>query len=276
MATGNNNSASRPTLDKTKAEQINLSVIQRLDSEVEQVIATAGHVALYDFDVSTSQWSRKDVEGSLFLVKRRGAPRFRFVILNKKGDDNFWENVGSDFSCEKQEPYVMYRNGGGTSVIGIWFYETEDCQKFAELFEKISTTFAAPSDASIHIQPAVPVQGSPAPGGTWNAQQANMHQNNANPLAQVFAGMKVAPPPPSASSLPLLTPQHFGSGGERAPPTTNNQGAALLQSLNDQTSKNGVDEVQELLRNLSQNRAFCEMLHDEMRRVGFQMSSSSR
>lgn len=28
--------------------------------------------------------SRKDVEGSLFLVKRRSQPRFQFIILNKK------------------------------------------------------------------------------------------------------------------------------------------------------------------------------------------------
>ena len=28
--------------------------------------------------------SRKDVEGSLFLVKRRLQPRFQFIILNKK------------------------------------------------------------------------------------------------------------------------------------------------------------------------------------------------
>jgi hypothetical protein len=28
--------------------------------------------------------SRKDVEGSLFLVKRRAQPRFQFIILNKK------------------------------------------------------------------------------------------------------------------------------------------------------------------------------------------------
>lgn len=28
--------------------------------------------------------SRKDVEGSLFLVKRRSQPRFQYIILNKK------------------------------------------------------------------------------------------------------------------------------------------------------------------------------------------------
>lgn len=274
-------------LDKSKAEQINLSVIQRLDADVEQVIATAGHVALYDFNVASSQWSRKDVEGSLFLVKRRGAPRFRFVILNKKGDDNFWEDVGQNFSCEMQEPYVMYRNGPGGGVIGIWFYEQEDCQKFASLFDKITTTFAAPSDASIDV---------------------GMTTNNA--LAQVFAGIKmsgsaqppVAPPAPP-QALPLLTPQHFISQHQQhhhqqqqqqqqhqeqqhhqqhnaqpvhitPSPLRNgqqNQGAALLHSLHahvDKSSK-GSAKIHDLLQSLSNNKAFCDILYDEMSRAGF-------
>ena len=114
---------------------MNLSYLQRLDAGVESIVATAGHVALYDFDPRTKAWSRKDVEGSLFLVRRRDG-RFRFVILNKKGDSgDYWEDVGPGFSCEKQEPYVMYKRA--TSVVGIWFYEARDCGRFAALFEDI-------------------------------------------------------------------------------------------------------------------------------------------
>ena len=148
---GQRGKKTKPKLDRKAAEQINLNVIQRLDAQVEQVIATAGHVALYDFDVGTSEWSRKDVEGTLFLVKRRGSPRFRFVILNKKGADNYWEEVGGGFTCEMQPPYVLYKNSNG-EVVGIWFYEKEECEKFANLFQKIVSTFAAPEDASIYYK----------------------------------------------------------------------------------------------------------------------------
>ncbi|KAI8107485.1 hypothetical protein M9435_002514 [Picochlorum sp. BPE23] len=276
-------SATKPSLDRSKAGQINLTVIQRMDSEVEEVIATSGHVALYDFDTASSQWSRKDVEGSLFLVKRRGSPRFRFVILNKKGDDNYWEDVGSNFSCEKQEPYVMYRNGAA-GVVGIWFYETADCQKFAELFEKIASTFAAPEDASIDMQrqhqsmpesggmfqnAQMPMEGSQGTGSHQAAVVSSPSAGTGNPLAQVFAGMKVAQKkeqPPSASSLPLLTPQHFQHHQQQ------NQGTALLQSLNATSrqtqSDTSVDKVQSLLHSLSQNRAFCELLCNEMKKCG--------
>ncbi len=163
----------RPVIDQRAAEQMNLNVLRRIDPQVEEVtaaavvtaayivfsrgpyvkpltgfgylcpvllqlLATAGHVALYDFDIPTKRWvwspemhahafrhfchssaiyracaqlisstctdkrarssvmqSRKDVEGSLFLVKRRSQPRFQFVILNKKsaGGSGCWESV---------------------------------------------------------------------------------------------------------------------------------------------------------------------------------------
>lgn len=104
---------SRPVIDQRAAEQMNLNVLRRIDPQIEELLASAGHVALYDFDIPSKRWSRKDVEGSLFLVKRRSQPRFQFVILNKKSavaTDNFVEDVHGGFQCEVQKPYVLYRN----------------------------------------------------------------------------------------------------------------------------------------------------------------------
>lgn len=140
--------SNKPVLDRKAAEQMNLNVLRRLDADVEELLATAAHVALYDFDVSTTQWSRKDVEGSLFVVKRRGLPRFRFVILNKKSANNFMEDVGGGFQCEVKEPYLLYKSKGG-GVVGIWFYEEEDCRRIARLLQKIASTFSAPKDETL-------------------------------------------------------------------------------------------------------------------------------
>lgn len=140
----------RPTLDRKAAEQININVLKRLDPQVEELLATAAHVALYNFDVPTRRWTRKDVEGSLFLVKRRGSPRFQIVILNKKSADNYVEDVGGGFQCELNPPYLLYRNKVG-EVVGIWFYEETDCKRMCDILSKISSTFAAPSDAEAGV-----------------------------------------------------------------------------------------------------------------------------
>ena len=96
---------------------------------LQQVLATAGHVCLYYMHVSTQQWvgrqgmlprgwlcrhmvawrsssichrlapafgiqTRKNVEGSLFLLKRRKAPRFQMMVLNKLA-------TGESVRCER-------------------------------------------------------------------------------------------------------------------------------------------------------------------------------
>jgi mRNA-decapping enzyme 1B len=82
-------------MDAEGTRLLNLTVLQRLDPAVEDILITAGHVTLYDFNIDKNQWvstpmpsphsiedlirsdavsifaqSRKDVEGSLFVVKR--------------------------------------------------------------------------------------------------------------------------------------------------------------------------------------------------------------
>lgn len=49
-----------------------------------QLLASAGHIVLYDYNISTKSWTHKGVEGTLFLVKRRVPPSFQYIVLNKK------------------------------------------------------------------------------------------------------------------------------------------------------------------------------------------------
>ncbi|KAL8129980.1 hypothetical protein V2J09_019135 [Rumex salicifolius] len=59
-----------PNLDQNSTKLLNLTVLQRIDPFVEEILFTAAHVTFYEFNIDLSQWSRKDVEGSLFVVKR--------------------------------------------------------------------------------------------------------------------------------------------------------------------------------------------------------------
>nr|GMD88396.1 mRNA-decapping enzyme-like protein [Ipomoea batatas] len=59
-----------PNLDERSTKVLNLTVLQRIDPFIEEILITAAHVTFYEFNVDLNQWSRKDVEGSLFVVKR--------------------------------------------------------------------------------------------------------------------------------------------------------------------------------------------------------------
>ena len=48
----------------------NLRVLQRLDRSILDILVSASHVAMYSLTAGASPtWEKKDVEGSLFIVK---------------------------------------------------------------------------------------------------------------------------------------------------------------------------------------------------------------
>ncbi|CAI9105687.1 OLC1v1004670C1 [Oldenlandia corymbosa var. corymbosa] len=130
-----------PNLDQNSTKLLNLTVLQRIDPFVEEILITAAHVTFYEFNIDNSQWSRKDVEGSLFVVKRNTQPRFQFIVMNRRNTDNLVENLLEDFEFEIQVPYLLYRNAA-QEVNGIWFYNAHECEEVANLFTRILNAYS--------------------------------------------------------------------------------------------------------------------------------------
>ncbi|XP_024975743.1 mRNA-decapping enzyme-like protein [Cynara cardunculus var. scolymus] len=125
-----------PNLDQNSTKVLNLTVLQRMDPYIEEILITAAHVTFYEFNVELNQWSRKDVEGSLFVVKRNTQPRFQFIVMNRRNTENLVENLLGDFEFELQVPYLLYRNAS-QEVNGIWFYNSRESEDVANLFTRI-------------------------------------------------------------------------------------------------------------------------------------------
>lgn len=130
-----------PNLDQNSTKLLNLTVLQRIDPFVEEILITAAHVTFYEFNIDNNQWSRKDVEGSLFVVKRNTQPRFQFIVMNRRNTDNLVENLLEDFEFELQVPYLLYRNAA-QEVNGIWFYNARECEEVANLFTRILNAYS--------------------------------------------------------------------------------------------------------------------------------------
>nr|XP_023884562.1 mRNA-decapping enzyme-like protein [Quercus suber]POE70452.1 mrna-decapping enzyme-like protein [Quercus suber] len=130
-----------PNLDQQSTKMLNLTVLQRIDPFIEEILITAAHVTFYEFNIESNQWSRKDVEGSLFVVKRNTQPRFQFIVMNRRNTDNLVENLLGDFEYEVQVPYLLYRNAS-QEVNGIWFYNPRECDDVANLFSRILNAYS--------------------------------------------------------------------------------------------------------------------------------------
>ncbi|KAL6052156.1 mRNA-decapping enzyme 1B [Balamuthia mandrillaris] len=156
----------------------NLSVLQRLDPEIVQVVGSAGHVALYAFQTGPQVWERKDVEGSLFVARRDLAPFYRVVVLNRLSTTNWIETISSELQLEIVEPYLLLKNKDG-EITGIWFYNNEEQQRIITLIQSLieQQQQPQPSDESAAV----------AVGPTETAateQQAPTRESNSEPPAQ--------------------------------------------------------------------------------------------
>ncbi|KAL9236218.1 hypothetical protein vseg_010917 [Gypsophila vaccaria] len=130
----------RPNLDEEGTKTLNLTVLQRIDPCILDILLTSAHVSFYQFNILLNQWSRKDVEGSLFVVKRNAEPWYQFIVMNRRNTENLVENLLGDFEYEIQMPYLLYKNAA-QEVNGIWFYNTHECEEVANLINRIIDSY---------------------------------------------------------------------------------------------------------------------------------------
>ncbi|GAB4859804.1 hypothetical protein Ancab_011284 [Ancistrocladus abbreviatus] len=219
-----------PNLDQNSTKLLNLTVLQRIDPFVEEILITAAHVTFYEFNIELSQWSRKDVEGSLFVVKRNTQPRFQFIVMNRRNTENLVENLLGDFEFELQVPYLLYRNAA-QEVNGIWFYNPRECEEVANLFSRILGAYSkvpakskiSSSKSEFEELEAVPtmavMDGPLEPPSSTNVNEApddpafvNFFSsamgvgNPPNPLVvpQPYRASATAPPPGRPANIPSL------------------------------------------------------------------------
>mmetsp|Transcript_7992 Transcript_7992/g.21295 ORF Transcript_7992/g.21295 Transcript_7992/m.21295 type:complete len:177 (+) Transcript_7992:35-565(+) len=138
-------------IDKSMVQDINLNVLRRVDSDIEQVLGTAAHVCLYAMTMDNPVWERKNIEGSLFLLKRRTSPRFQLAVLNKLSTENYTETIHGAFDVEISSPYLMYTLGDGM-VHGIWFYDEQELDKIASLLNRVKAGLPKPDVHPVSLQ----------------------------------------------------------------------------------------------------------------------------
>ncbi|KMZ66519.1 hypothetical protein ZOSMA_298G00020 [Zostera marina] len=119
-------------LKKDEIKVHNLMVLKRIDRFIEDIFIVASHVVLYELMIDVNQYIRKDVEGSLFVVKRTCQPVFRIIVLNYQNKIttsilNFIEDINGDLTCEVKSPYFIYENAKG-KVNVVWFHNPVECE----------------------------------------------------------------------------------------------------------------------------------------------------
>jgi mRNA-decapping enzyme 1B len=145
------------TLSDEARKEANLRVLQRQDKSVDDILCSATHVVLYEF--SASQWQKLDIEGSLFLVKRRQMPRFQLSVLNRNSTDNYCVDISATFQVQNKDPYLMFRKPDN-SIQGIWFHNGPEREQVAALLQKVVKSLQVDPDAAAQALASVSLGGN--------------------------------------------------------------------------------------------------------------------
>jgi len=138
----------------------NLRVLQRSDTCIESIVESATHVGLYEFLQDDQRWEKKPIEGSLFLATRSrdSSSQFQLVILNRSSANNWTVDVTRRMQLQNTDPYLIIRqkNGGESTILGIWFHNGQERDKIANLLSKaVQSLELVPAKVESTIDPGI-------------------------------------------------------------------------------------------------------------------------
>lgn len=171
-----------PSATETK---MNLSALQQVDPEINEIVDSAAQVALFQYSTQTSQWTKSDIEGALFVYAHRNPSERGFIILNRHSPKNYKEPITADIEFKIKSPYLIYKTPSG-QIYGAWFYVPEEltrvggcCCRLVSYLKKREKNSAGGQTSSEKTSSIL--QGlllPPNPAGEKGHNNNNMNNNN--------------------------------------------------------------------------------------------------
>ncbi|KAF8939855.1 hypothetical protein BGZ58_008483 [Dissophora ornata] len=100
-------------MNKAARKAVNLSVLQRHDPHISDIIDSSSHVVVYKFDEDSQAW-----------------PSYGFFIMNRLGLENLMVDLTGDMALQLTSDYIIYRDE--KDIHGIWIYEPSDRDRMGE------------------------------------------------------------------------------------------------------------------------------------------------
>ncbi|CAG8688189.1 14614_t:CDS:2 [Acaulospora morrowiae] len=116
-------------MDPIARNIVNLNVLRRHDEKIVEIIDSSSHVVVYKIDHEQSAWTKKGVEGTMFVFKRQ--PVYGFIVMNRLGIDNFMAPLTDSMELEFKDEIIIYRTDDD-DIHGIWVFEEKDKERIGK------------------------------------------------------------------------------------------------------------------------------------------------
>ena len=120
-------------IEKQEAKEIaeiNLKVLQKLDSDIESILYCTSFCSLHELDRASKVWHACETAGPLFIVRRTNLQSLKIILLNQKSPIDYEEEVypGQKFELKESEKFLFFQNKNHV-IKGLWISNIEDLKK---------------------------------------------------------------------------------------------------------------------------------------------------
>jgi mRNA-decapping enzyme 1B len=236
-------------------KQSNLRLLQRVCNasglnpplQIQDICSTATHVVGYEYQMATSQWTKINMEGSIFVVQGtkngQNVTFYQLILLNRTSSQNLITDITPAMEVQDESPYMIVRHG--SKIHGFYFHSADERSSFTTQFQKIMDLVQStppPPVPSLATPPAL------APDGTKDTLSVSLA---AQSLKSVLGIGGAGPMPTSPAERPDV-PEPAAPANPTVPNT------ALIMDKH---------ALQLTLLSLIQNDQFIDILHSKYLKI---------
>jgi len=139
-----------------------LESLQAQDYEIEHIVAYSKFVVAYllQQEGPNPGWRKANIEGPVYLVRRRRAPIYQLLVKNQFSNNDLRDNLHPDWELDCQKNYVFYKvEDPSKQIHGLWFHDDSERQKLEKTLETVLEELRNNKTSEPHLEPGPrPVQ----------------------------------------------------------------------------------------------------------------------
>lgn len=163
-----------------------LDSLQQMDPTIENIVVYSKFVVGYLLQQNGPNpgWRKANIEGPVYLLRRRQAPKYQLLIKNQCRAHDLLDNLHPDWELDCQKHYVFYKvEDCEQKIRGLWFHDDAERQRIETALEN---TLEEVRRATGAPQPSPPVTND----GTQETSQAQplLQQPHQQQQVQTYTG----------------------------------------------------------------------------------------
>jgi len=128
-----------------------LESLQQQDPNIEHIVAYSKFVVAYllQQDGPNPGWRKANIEGPVYIIRRRGHPRYQLLVNNQFSNNDLLDNLHPDWELDCQKNYVFYKvEDANKRIRGLWFHDDAERQRIEAFLEKTLEDIRSPEPQS--------------------------------------------------------------------------------------------------------------------------------